>query len=277
MLTSGKQQAIRSRAHPAAMFSLMGVATRIAERMGLHRDGEILGLSVLRSEERRRMWWQLQYMELTVANQVGTLSPSVLGKWDSKMPANIDDDELGPGTKTLPPQRATLTSMSNCLWKYTVLQFHRDLRSSAPAIPSFGETTTMIDKIEEMLRVKFVQHCELLNPLHVNLHLGICQVLVATRRLMCQPAFVNAKISDMSRQQRDELLQIGMKNLDYCILIQTSEPLKGFKWHNNAFFPWAACKSQVYYSSLFLAQPLTMCVQSSMSFSRPITARKTPR
>lgn len=31
--------------------------------MGLHHDG---GVSVLRNEERRRIWWQLQHMEIAM-------------------------------------------------------------------------------------------------------------------------------------------------------------------------------------------------------------------
>ncbi|KAH8169376.1 fungal specific transcription factor domain-containing protein [Sarocladium implicatum] len=232
--------AIRSRAHPGAVFSLLGIASRIAERMGLHRDGDVLGLSVLRSEERRRMWWQLQFMEIMLATQIGTLTIGVMGKWDSKMPANIDDDELGPETTSLPPERSSLTSMSNCLWRYTVLRFHRELRNGDRILPTVGETGLMMDSIAETLRTKFVQHCELLNPLHVNLQLGICQIIIATKRLLHQPAFVNAKISNMSQFQRDELLDVGSQNLQYCNLVQTSEQLKGFRWNNNAFFPWAA-------------------------------------
>lgn len=209
--------------------------------MGLHRDGEFLGLGLLRSEERRRMWWQLQFMELMVASQIGTLSSGVMGQWDAKMPANIEDNELGPETTELPPARSSLTSMSNCLWKYNVLQFHRNLRNGDRNIPTVGETTSMMDRIAEMLRVKFVQHCELIDPLHVNIQLGICQIIVATRRLLHQPALLNAKISSMSMKQRDELLEVGMKNLEYCNLIQTTESLKGFRWNNSAFFPWAAC------------------------------------
>jgi hypothetical protein len=220
----------------------MGVAGRVAERMGLHRDGQLLGLSVLRSEERRRMWWQLQYMELTVANHVGALSSSVFGKWDARIPANLDDHELGPETKSLPAERPTLTSMSNCLWKYFVLQRHRDLRWASDSTSPWEAATAMIDKIEEALRLKFVQHCEFIDPLHVNLHLGICQINLAARRAIRQPALINAKISDMSRRQRDELLEICMKNLEYCILIQTSETLRGYAWQNSVFFPWAACE-----------------------------------
>lgn len=225
------------------MFSLMGVASRIAERMGLHRDGEVLGLSILRSEERRRMWWQLQMMELTVANHVGALSISVFGKWDARIPSNLDDKDIRPETKTLPSEPKTLTSMSNCLWKYSVLQIHRDLRWATDSSSPPGGVTAMIDKIEGTLRVRFVQHCGLLDPLHVNLHLGICQMTLAVRRLVRQPSLIDAKISDMSRRERDELLDICMKNLEYCILIQTHDMLRGYLWSNVAFFPWAACKS----------------------------------
>jgi hypothetical protein len=233
---------MNERAHPAALFSLMGIANRVAERMGLHRDGEVLGLSVLRSEERRRMWWQLQYMELTVANHVGAMSSSVFGKWDAKLPANLDDNDLSPEMGTLPAERAGLTSMSNCLWKYFTFHMHRELRWASDSSQPWERATAMINNIEESLRVKFVQHCDLLDPLHVNLQLGICQVIIAARRAVRQPSLVNAKISDMSRRERDELLDICMKNLEYCILIQTNEVIKGYLWHNATFFPWAACE-----------------------------------
>lgn len=61
---------MRNRAKPATSFSLLGVAVRIAQRMGLHRDGRALGLPPVQAEERRRVWWQLQYLEIAVAQLV---------------------------------------------------------------------------------------------------------------------------------------------------------------------------------------------------------------
>lgn len=44
----------------------MGVVIRNAERGGLHRDGSILGLSPYETERRRRVWWQLQHLDIAL-------------------------------------------------------------------------------------------------------------------------------------------------------------------------------------------------------------------
>lgn len=222
--------------------------------MGLHRDGTVLGLSPLRAEERRRMWWQLQYMDLSVSRYVGALSTTIFANWDAHAPGNIEDADIGPDTKTMPPERTGLTEISPCLWCYHVLKINRSLKQPhsggksmawalSPSVP-LAEKDAMIDKIESDLRARYLQYCEPLNPLHVHVQLGIYQYLLAGRRVMRQPALVNAKISEMSRSKRDDFLAVCTKSLEYGNMAQTTETLNGFLWHNRGFFPWVARKSQ---------------------------------
>jgi hypothetical protein len=110
--------AMRNRARPATLFSLMGIAVRIAQRMGLHRDGSLLGLPPAEAEERRRVWWQMQHMEILISQLLGCLSITLYANWDAKLPANLDDDDIYPGMEDLPSDRTGLTSMSHCLWRY---------------------------------------------------------------------------------------------------------------------------------------------------------------
>ncbi|KAF4977232.1 hypothetical protein FZEAL_6215 [Fusarium zealandicum] len=250
LLTMYSQLAMNDRGHPATIHSLMGVAIRIAERMGLHRDGQRLGLSPLRTEERRRMWWQLQYMELTVARFVGSMTLTLFADWDSRMPSNLEDEDLSLDTTALPPERTKLTSISQCLWCYNVLNANRTLQRAnngeknlawvlSPTV-SLADKDAVLDKVESMLRSKFLQYCEPLDPLHMNLQLGICQYILAGRRLMRQPALADAKISAMSRESRDDLLGICTKGLEYSNMAQTSDALKPFLWHSRLYFPWVA-------------------------------------
>ncbi|KAK8062969.1 C6 transcription factor [Apiospora hydei] len=235
-------------ARPPAMFALMGIATRIAERMGLHRDGDLLGLGVLRSEERRRMWWQLQFLEIAVARHVGSIPLSLFAGWDTKLPSNLEDADLAPDTKALPPGRRKLTGMSHCLWRYDILHAQREMRRAhdgdrgltwllSPRVP-LADKDALLDEVETMLGTKYVRHCELLNPLHVLIQLGIGSYLLAARRTARQPALVNAKLSEMSRQERDDMLDICTKLMDYSIMARTTESIKGFLWHDDNYFQW---------------------------------------
>ena len=248
---------MRDRAVPATIYSLMGIAGRIAERMGLHRDGDSLGLSVLRSEERRRMWWQLQFMEIAIARLVRSLSMTTFAAWDSKMPANLEDGDFYPDMPSLPSQRKALTSMSTCLWKYTALQMHRSAQRSmengsagatwlfSPKVP-LVEKDARIDTIESELGTQFLQYCEPVNPLHLYLQIGIRSFILSSRNSARLPSLVNAKISTMSQQARNEHLSLCMKSLEYYIMSQRTESLKGFQWNNQGYFNCSSCKYSRY-------------------------------
>lgn len=51
--------AVRQRYDPHTFWILTGIAVRLGQRMGLHRDGEALGLNPFDVEVRRRLFWQL--------------------------------------------------------------------------------------------------------------------------------------------------------------------------------------------------------------------------
>ena len=239
------------RARPAVVYSLLGIATRIAERMGLHRDGDTLGLPVLRSEERRRMWWRLQNIEIGVAQLVGSLTMTIYGQWDTKLPSNLNDRDLRPDMQTLPLERRGLTEMSYCLWQYQILYLQRANRAPGGNVEgvewllsphvAIADKDAKIDMTERTLNEMFLQYCEPLEPLHTLIQIGVRAFILSARRVLRQPALINAKISEMSPQEREDLLRICMKSLEYYILLQNTESLRGFLWHSEVYPQWAAC------------------------------------
>ncbi|KAL5420897.1 hypothetical protein PMIN04_006074 [Paraphaeosphaeria minitans] len=237
--------AMRDRTRPSAIYPLMGIATRVAERMGLHRDGTTFGLSALRSEERRRTWWALQFMELATARLVGTLSLTIFATWDTKTPSNLEDDDFNPTTEVMPVERKGLTSISPCLWRYSILQRRRNLlgKNNAGDLSwmlsphlSLVEKDAKIDELENILADKFLRHCELVNPLHVHIQIGVRQFVLAARSNVRQPTLVNAKISELLPHVRDDLLTISKKSLEYFVMGQTTPSIAGFKWGNSIWF-----------------------------------------
>ena len=52
-------------------WTLMGLAQRLAEGMGLHRDGTYLGLSPFETEMRRRLWWMMRMFDSHMAELAG--------------------------------------------------------------------------------------------------------------------------------------------------------------------------------------------------------------
>lgn len=244
---------MRNRARPAALFSLMGIAVRIAQRMGLHRDGSFLGLPPVQAEEKRRVWWQMQHMEIMISQVLGCLSMTLYADWDAKLPANLEDSDICIGMENLPPDRCGLTSISHCMWRYLVLYQQRirgplDVPQKSPAWLtsskiSMAEKDAYIKQFERALGEKFIQHCELLNPLHVNIQIGISSFILAMKRIAHQPGVANTKISEIPKIDREELLKNNIKCLEYYILGETTQLIAQFRWHNENYFQWPACKS----------------------------------
>jgi len=95
-LTQVRQISLQGRYNRHAAWILNGVVIRIAQKMGLHRDGEMLGLGPFESEMRRRLWWQIIMLDAKYAMMTG-LNHSLLPRiWDTKEPKNLNDSDIFP-------------------------------------------------------------------------------------------------------------------------------------------------------------------------------------
>lgn len=83
--------------------------------MGLHHDGEKLGLGPFESEMRRRLWWQIIMVDAKYAMLTG-LSHSLLPRnWDLQEPKNLNDADLFPSATEPFQDREGPTEMIFCL------------------------------------------------------------------------------------------------------------------------------------------------------------------
>ncbi|KAK0635818.1 fungal-specific transcription factor domain-containing protein, partial [Bombardia bombarda] len=90
------QMSLQGRYNRHAAWILNGVIIRIAQKMGLHRDGEMLGLGPFDSEMRRRVWWQIVLLDAKFAMLSGLSHSFIPRIWDSKMPKNVNDSDIHP-------------------------------------------------------------------------------------------------------------------------------------------------------------------------------------
>jgi hypothetical protein len=80
--------------NPHTYWILTGVAVRIAQRMGLHRDGEKLGLPPFDVQMRRRLFYQLLPLDGIASQMSGTGIAIMLDNCDTQQPLNINDDQI---------------------------------------------------------------------------------------------------------------------------------------------------------------------------------------
>ncbi|ETS86701.1 hypothetical protein PFICI_00529 [Pestalotiopsis fici W106-1] len=89
-----------------SLWLITSMITRIAMRMGYHRDSEWFpSVTPFRGEMRRRTWALIRMSDIMFSYQVSLPTMIYEHDTDTKLPHNIFDEEFGPDTKVLPPSR----------------------------------------------------------------------------------------------------------------------------------------------------------------------------
>lgn len=96
---------------------------RIAQKMGYHRDGELLQLSPFETEMRRRIWWQIILHDTKLAIVSGLSHNFLQDVFDTKVPRNLNDADLFPGSTEPVSSREGPTEMAFVLISNRLAQF----------------------------------------------------------------------------------------------------------------------------------------------------------
>ena len=114
---------------------LSGTVVRIAQKMGYHRDGEVLGLESYETEMRRRLWWQIIIQDSKYAMLSGLNHSLQPLHWDTKMPSNVNDADIFPGSTEKVQPRDGPTEMAFVLVINKIYEFKlkHDSSNNGPA------------------------------------------------------------------------------------------------------------------------------------------------
>lgn len=233
--------AARSQVDPQTFWSLTGIAIRLAQRMGLHRDGESLGLAPFEVQMRRRLFWQLLPLDSYAGQVSGTgisISPD---SWDTKPPLNINDAQIYPGMTEDVEEQKGATEMIFSLARIELSNFYARtgmrMKGASVSFKNSDEIEKLIDDVEASIETKYLRYCDILNPLHF-LTLGVVRSAANVVRLRNRmPPVMDHTINDRDRR---ELCVLAEKILETDSAIYRNPTLKKFQWQVKNFFLWDA-------------------------------------
>ncbi|KAI1325392.1 mitogen-activated protein kinase [Xylariaceae sp. FL0255] len=263
--------ASRSTMDPHIYWILVGVALRLSQRIGLHRDGEALGLPPFEVQMRRRLFWQILPLDGYASQITGTgihISPN---SWDTKMPLNVNDADIWPGmtTSQFPKEVHGATDMIFALTKVELSNFYirtavrnpnlapisnpgtssiltyelssqTQTKGPIPIQSGSGSKLTAdstlsrtIDAVEAAVESKYLRYCDVINPLHfVTLAITRSAInMVRLRSIM--PSILNVSITSTARRTATTRA-LGILDTDK-VLYQNPDMVK-FRWHIQNFF-----------------------------------------
>lgn len=162
---------LRNQEEISLVSSLLSLAIHLAQGLGLHRDGTNFDLDPFETEIRRRLWWTIfsQAIRSSEENCVESVPFTLYA--DTKLPLNINDDDISPQTKTWPKPHEGYTEMTSCLIRYelfeTLLQIHRlnsKEHDQSGRTELLAKKERLIDECSKRIERKYLRHCDLTMP-----------------------------------------------------------------------------------------------------------------
>lgn len=228
---------------------MLGVAIRIARRMGFHSESNLAECSIFEAEMRRRLWWSLVSFDHRI-NEVSSSRSSVIDPtWDCKVPLNVNDSDLRPEMKEPPvvherSTEAVFAVARSAFWNYLRhTTFHLDfinptLKPLAKRLSneSSSDESDMV-QLERIMDSRYLKFCDPDNPIQF-MTLWSLRAQIAKCRLLEHLA--SHPNSTQTELQNDTATFHALLLIDCDTKLMTSPLTKGFRWFNRFYFPFPA-------------------------------------
>ncbi|KAF3003203.1 hypothetical protein E8E13_009644 [Curvularia kusanoi] len=231
------------------IWTLTGLVVRIAQTLGIHRDGSHFGLSPFEVEMRRRLWWQVCVLDARSSEDHGCDPTIVEAQFDAKMPLNVNDVDLHPDMTEFPPERTGFTDMTFSLIRFEVANIFRRILYIPPgpvrctelfANMTIAQKEKWITECHQQMEEKYLKDCDMSIPL--------CWVTATISRLIMSKMWLIVYHphqrkdggASLPQETKDKLFITSLENVEYSILLETEARTMKWGWLFRTYVQWHA-------------------------------------
>lgn len=233
------------------VWTLTGLLIRLAQSLGLHRDGEQFGLSPLETEMRRRLWWTLIHVDLRASEDHGS-DPTILDQtFDTRFPLNINDEDINASMKEPPPEHEGATEMTFDLIRFTVSTTARRLSYSPPGRSkcsdkqpksfSLEHKERLIEELHQHIEKKYLRHCNMNIPVHwvagTVLRLVLAKMWLIVHHPLQREDFDS---KELSKETKDRLFRTSVDIIQWSNVLESEASTKKWGWLFRTYVQWHA-------------------------------------
>ncbi|KAH7354539.1 hypothetical protein B0T11DRAFT_128981 [Plectosphaerella cucumerina] len=249
----------------AAIWALTGLAVRIAQAIGLHRDGTHFGLAPFEAEMRRRLWWQVCLLDARASEDHGRDATIVDAHFDARMPLNINDADLSPQMVEPPEGRVGFTEMTICLVGFELANIFRRIIHEPIRTTRSDKLVSSFESLDDDEKEKWILGC----------HQRLGETYLANGDLTVPPIWAAATLThlvmskiwlmayhpfqqprnqnNLSQRIRDKLFLVSVESIEYANQLDNDPRTRKWSWLFATYFQWHALA--------FLLSELCHCTQ----------------
>ncbi len=231
------------------VWTLTGLLIRLAQGLGIHRDGQQFGLSPFETEMRRRLWWQISSLDTRASEDQGTDPSIVEQSFDTKFPLNINDEDFDPSTKETPKEHEGATEMTFDLIRFSMGITVRRLSYAPPgegrcrmmsARLSTEDREHMIEDLHQYLEKKYLCHCDMNVPLHW-VGATVARLILAKMWLVVHHPFSRSDAgAGLPQETKDRLFRTSLEVIEFSRLLETENTTLRWGWLFRTYVQWHA-------------------------------------
>ncbi|KAJ5122007.1 hypothetical protein N7526_008944 [Penicillium atrosanguineum] len=220
------------------VWSMNSIILRLAQGLGLHRDGTNFALKPFETEMRRRLWWHICLMDTRSSEDHGTDPLIHDSMYDTRLPLNVNDDDIYPEMTETPTEREGCTDVTFCLVRCEITCALRRANYSCPGSRAFkmvGATGPSIERCEKMIQIissrveeRYIKHCDMNIPIHWASATVARLILAKLWLIVHHPMTRKDRIASVSQATRESLFLTAIEVLEFGRLLE-SDP-KTAKW-----------------------------------------------
>ncbi|KAI5361327.1 hypothetical protein Slin15195_G124390 [Septoria linicola] len=222
-----------SRAHSA----LVGTAIRLAECMGLHRDGTHYQMTPVEVQVRRMIWHQLCFLDMRTCEATGPRPQIRAEDYDTKMPWNVNDADLigdNPTTEdrdywtdtTFERIRAECQEMRRKVW-YDIVAIDKKKKS----------LTSVLVKVQKFMlatKERYLPMLDLTSPVQRLTGLML-ETMTKGLHLQVLHRYLFSTTQRMPDRLRQVLIEAGLTQMECSVEWESTTELLPWVWYRGAF------------------------------------------
>lgn len=235
---------VRRHDSPRFVWMMTGLVIRMAQALGLQRDGSNFDhLTPYEVEIRRRVWWAVCLLDLRASEDQGTDLTTTSCAFDTKLPLNINDTDIDAHTIQTPSERQSVTDMTFTVVSFEICDVMRRLITPAVGEGSSGVEVQrrLLNEIYETLDRHYLQYSTETENITSWVAVTLTRLVIAKMTLIIHlPVLFCSPSEHLSEDIRTTLLVSAIEVAEYNHALNSEKACRHWRWLFQTCTHWHA-------------------------------------
>lgn len=234
---------VRRHDSPRFVWMMTGLVIRMGQALGLQRDASHFPhMTPYEMEMRRRCWWVLISLDMRSAEDQGTDLTIQRSAFDTKLPLNINDEDISPQTIEMPKAREGVTDMTFLLIMSDISEISRKLvEQSSKGGPDLDEQSKLVSEIYEKVDQGYLRHTIAEGNILSWMLIIISRLVMAKMTLLTFTQFLfTSPTEQFSDAIKDKLLIAAIEIAEYNHALNAEHKARQWRWVFQTYTHWYA-------------------------------------